>query len=115
MPAVALPNTSQPPRAKALRIDCEHVRSSLRKGHRERSRELAHEAMESERALIIDLAEWLGIDERLVSRSLRGEAPLDWGDLLAFAASGRGGARLARRVMALLGSEIDRIEMGHSR
>lgn len=109
------PSTRRSRKASPGPTTDEAVRSSLRKGHRERSRELAHEAMESERALIIDLAEWLGIDERLVSRSLRGEAPLDWGDLLAFAASGRGGARLARRVMALLGSEIDRIEMGHSR
>lgn len=110
----ALP--SQPPlaplRAKPLPrlVALRHIQSETREPWRRRSRELVDVAMVEARASTLDVADALAVDARAAGRALNGEKPIDLGDLLAIAASGPGGQRLARRVISQLRDEMDRIE-----
>ena len=104
-----------PARAKSLPLSREHLlathmRSDSRATWRAASRLIIAEAMRDARALDVDIAGALEIDDRGASRALRGERPIDAGDILAIAASGPGGARLARRIMARMRDAVDAIE-----
>lgn len=107
------PALAAPPRAKSLALDVAHIRSVTKRDERCESRVLLQEAMRIERALVLDLADALDVDERLAARVIRGRHPFDLGDLLALARSGRGGARLARRILAMLGDAVSKLELSH--
>jgi hypothetical protein len=99
-------------RAKALPIDDRHVsrlRSSARQRGRDRRVEIVGEAMRASRATPLDVADALELSERAARRAVEGGAPVDVGDLFPIAESGPGGLRLARRIVAALTVELDRI------
>jgi hypothetical protein len=121
--AVALPSSPPPAfaRPSPLPITAEHVhrvRSKTKRATRKRSRELIASAMRAERATPLDFADALEVNERRVRHALEiseDAACIDVGEVLAMAATGAGGARLARRVLSELLREIDSIELasGH--
>lgn len=118
MAAAAAPSWPPPPapqrlRAKVLQpedFDVDHIRSAARRGGRKESRRLLRKAMGETRALVLDLADGLEVDERGARAALQGRRPIDVGDVLAVGATGPGGLRLARRWLALVRDELDRIE-----
>ena len=118
--AAALRSDAPPPhhaRAKHLKLGADnvvHLRSAVRKAGRLRSRELLRQAFADTRALTVDLADALDVDERNAARALTGEKPLDIGDVLCLASTGPGGSRAARRLLALLRDELDRLESAAS-
>lgn len=92
------------------------LRSPIKRAKRLRSRELVRDAMVSERALVLDFADAVGVDERTARRALAIDekaAPIDLGDVLAMAETGPGGARLALRVVAVFQAEVCRIAALH--
>ena len=92
-------------------VSIEHIRSEKRRLGRQVSREkVVLAALVQTRALVVDVAEALDIDERGASRACKGRDPFDVGDVLAIARSGPGGLRLARRLIALLSAQVDAIE-----
>ncbi len=99
------------PRVAAF-VSMRHIQSETRGPWRSRSRELLDQAMHEARAVVLDVADALDVDARNAGRAVSGEKPFDLGDVLALAASGPGGVRLARRLLSLLRDEIDRIEAG---
>lgn len=98
-----------PARAKHLGLSPSRLRSEPRKAGRDRSRELLRVAMTAERAMTLDLADALAIAERCARRAVEGASPIDLGDVLALAEHGPGGLRFARRILAGLSVELDRI------
>lgn len=111
--ARTIPSTppTAPLRAKPLRLaDATHVRSDVRREARRESRGLVLRVMVEARALTVDVADALDIDERNAARALSGDKPIDIGDVLAIARSGPGGARLARRILSALRDAIDASE-----
>jgi len=91
-------------------FDVAHIRSASRRGGRRESRRLLRQAMTETRALVLDLADGLDVDERGARAALQGRRPIDMGDVLAVGATGPGGLRLARRWLALVRDELDRLE-----
>lgn len=92
------------------------LRSPMKRLARRRSRELVRVAMVGERALVLDFADAVGVDERTARRALsidEDAAPIDLGDLIAMAEQGPGGARLALRLLAEHQAEIFRIAASH--
>ncbi len=109
------------PRAKSLTISqdavdrhVEHMRSGPRADGRKRSRELLRQGLTETRCLACDFAEALDIDERGAGKAITGERPVDIGDLIALGRGGRGCLRTARRLIALLSAELDRVEAASS-
>lgn len=105
------PTPEAPIRAKTLRLaDATHVRSEVRREARRESRGLVLRVMHESKAMTIDVADALDIDERGAARALSGDKPIDIGDIIAIARSGPGGARLARRILSALRDSIDASE-----
>lgn len=102
------------PRSSVLPLTPEHysrVRSASRRDGRDRSRVILKGVMKAERALTLDVADAFDVDESTARRAIAGAAPVDIGDTLAMAKSGAGGARLARRLLVALLSEVDALSL----